>query len=56
MELDSGFTALGLWHINKWRAWLEIISLLDAQWENGMILTLCLDKIIQIIIQAQIFE
>ena len=34
---DSGFTALGLWHINKWRAWLEIISLLDAQWENGMI-------------------
>ena len=34
---DSGFTALGLWHFNKWRAWLEIISLLDAQWENGMI-------------------
>ena len=34
---DSGFTAMGLWHFNKWRAWLEIISLLDAQWENGMI-------------------
>ncbi len=34
---DSGFTALGLRHINKWRAWLEIISLLDAQWENGMV-------------------
>ena len=26
---DSVFTAMGLWHFNKWRAWLEIISLLD---------------------------
>ena len=34
---DSVFTAMGLWHFNKWRAWLEIISLLDGQWENGMI-------------------
>ena len=29
---DSGFTALGIWHFNKWRAWLEIMALLDAQW------------------------
>ena len=34
---DSGFTALGIWHFNKWRAWLEITALLDAQWEDGMI-------------------
>ena len=34
---DSGFTALGIWHFNKWRAWLEITSLLDAQWEDGMV-------------------
>ncbi len=34
---DSGFTALGIWHFNKWRAWLEIMALLDAQWEDGMI-------------------
>ena len=34
---DSGFTALGIWHFNKWRAWLEIMALLDAQWQNGMI-------------------
>ena len=48
---DSGFTALGLWHFNKWRAWLEIISLLDAQWENGMIPHIVFDKMIQIIIR-----
>ena len=34
---DSGFTALGIWHFNKWRAWLEIMALLDAQWEDGMV-------------------
>ena len=34
---DSAFTALGIWHFNKWRAWLEIMALLDAQWQNGMI-------------------
>ena len=34
---DSGFTALGIWQFNKWRAWLEIIALLDAQWQDGMI-------------------
>ena len=34
---DSGFTALGIWHFNKWRAWLEIIVLLDAQWDDGMV-------------------
>ena len=34
---DSGFTALGIWHFNKWRAWLEIMALLDAQWQDGMI-------------------
>ena len=34
---DSGFTALGIWHFNKWRAWLEITALLDAQWEDGMV-------------------
>ena len=34
---DSGFTALGIWHYNKWRAWLEIMTLLDAQWDDGMI-------------------
>ena len=34
---DSGFTALGIWHFSKWRAWMEIISLLDAQWEDGMV-------------------
>ena len=33
----SGFTALGIWQFNKWRAWLEIIALLDAQWQDGMI-------------------
>ena len=39
---DSGFTALGIWHFNKWRAWLEITSLLDAQWEDGMVPHICL--------------
>ena len=34
---DSGFTALGIWHFNKWRAWLEIMALLDAQWDDGMV-------------------
>ena len=34
---DSVFTALGIWHFNKWRAWLEILTLLDAQWQDGMI-------------------
>ncbi|CAI8178367.1 MAG: Uncharacterised protein [SAR116 cluster bacterium] len=34
---DSGFTALGIWHFNKWRAWLEIMALLDAQWQDGMV-------------------
>ena len=34
---DSGFTALGIWHFSKWRAWMEIISLLDAQWKDGMV-------------------
>ncbi len=34
---DSVFTALGIWHFNKWRAWLEIMALLDAQWQDGMI-------------------
>ena len=34
---DSVFTALGIWHFNKWRAWLEIMTLLDAQWQDGMI-------------------
>ncbi len=34
---DSAFTALGIWHFNKWRAWLEIMSLLDGQWQDGMI-------------------
>ncbi|MEC8515766.1 MAG: hypothetical protein VXY86_04450, partial [Pseudomonadota bacterium] len=34
---DSAFTALGIWHFNKWRAWLEIMALLDAQWEDGMV-------------------
>ena len=34
---DSVFTALGIWHFNKSRAWLEIMTLLDAQWKNGMI-------------------
>ena len=31
---DSVFTALGIWHFNKWRAWLEIMTLLDAQWQE----------------------
>ena len=34
---DSAFTALGIWHFNKWRAWLEIMALLDAQWDDGMV-------------------
>ena len=34
---DSGFTALGIWHFNKWRAWLEIMVLLEAQWDDGMV-------------------
>ena len=33
---DSGFTALGIWHFNKWRAWRDL-ALLDAQWEDGMV-------------------
>ena len=34
---DSAFTALGIWHFNKWRAWSEIFTLLDAQWQDGML-------------------
>ena len=34
---DSGFTALGLWHLDKNRAWLELASLLNAQWKDGMV-------------------
>ena len=34
---DSVFTALGIWHFDKWRAWSEIVTLLDAQWQDGML-------------------
>jgi len=34
---DSGFTAIGLAHFNMGRAKKEISTLLDAQWENGLI-------------------
>ena len=34
---NSVFTALGIWHFNKWRAWSEIVTLLDAQWQDGML-------------------
>ena len=33
----SGFTSLGIWHFNKWRAWLEIMVLLDALWDDGLV-------------------
>lgn len=34
---DSCFTAIGLRHIDIARAKMEIISLLDGQWHNGMV-------------------
>ena len=34
---DSAFTALGISTYNKTRAWQELILLIKAQWENGMI-------------------
>ncbi len=34
---DSAFTALGLSTFNRWRAWIEISTLLDGQWNNGML-------------------
>ena len=34
---DSGFTALGIWQFDRERAWLEIVSLLNAQWKDGMV-------------------
>ncbi|MBV71790.1 MAG: hypothetical protein CMH52_10665 [Myxococcales bacterium] len=34
---DSCFTALGLYHVDRDRAWLELTGLLDAQWDDGMV-------------------
>lgn len=34
---DSGFTALGIWHFDKWRAWMELFALMDSQWPDGMV-------------------
>ena len=34
---DSAFTALGWRHFDRPRAWREIITLLEAQWEGGMV-------------------
>ena len=34
---DSAFSALGWSFFDKSRAWLEIMSLIEGQWTNGMI-------------------
>ena len=34
---DSGFTALGISLFDKTRAWQELIMLINAQWQDGMI-------------------
>ena len=34
---DSCFTALGLWHMDRERAWTELRGLLGAQWRDGMV-------------------